>query len=80
VEGTKWWTPIGSWQFRPDVEDIVAALESAHRNHADPALATKAREKAETYDVDRVLTEHMLPALEQVAERFEEIKPVAVAA
>jgi glycosyltransferase involved in cell wall biosynthesis len=80
VEGTKWWTPIGSWQFRPDVEDIVAALETAHRNHADPALATKAREKAETYDVDRVLTEHMLPALEQVAERFEEIKPVAVAA
>ena len=78
VEGTKHYTPIGSWQFRPDIEDIAFALERAFQNHGDPSYAKKARSKALEYDVDTVLTDHMLPALAEAEERFEARKPVAV--
>jgi glycosyltransferase involved in cell wall biosynthesis len=80
VEGTRKWTPIGAWQFLPDVEDIAHALDCAYREKDNPAIPKKARAKAEEYDADRVLTEYMLPALEQVQERFAERKPVEVAA
>jgi glycosyltransferase involved in cell wall biosynthesis len=80
VEGRKWWTPIGAWQFRPDIDDIVQALQSAYRNRANPTVSDKARAHAERYDADHVLTEHMLPALDAAMERYEELKPVKVAA
>jgi glycosyltransferase involved in cell wall biosynthesis len=82
VEGTKKWTPIGAWQFQPDVGDIAHALDCAYSEKGNPLIAKKARAKAEEYDADRVLTEHMLPALEQARERLDERKPqkLAVAA
>jgi glycosyltransferase involved in cell wall biosynthesis len=80
VEGRKWWTPIGAWQFRPDIDDIVQALQSAYRNRDNPTVSQKARAHAERYDADHVLTEHMLPALDAAMERYEELKPVKVAA
>lgn len=82
VSGTKHYTPLKAWQFRPDVEDIVEALD---RVYSMPAAgrkqcAGKAREFAEQYDADRVFGEFMLPALEQAAERFAAREPVLVAA
>jgi D-inositol-3-phosphate glycosyltransferase len=68
----RFYTDLKSWQILPDVEDILAALrrcyglsEGQRRFHAD-----RARQFAEAYHVDRVLEEFMLPALEEITERF----------
>ena len=80
VEGTKTWTPIGSWQFRPDVSDITEALKRAYASRGNELFAKKARAKAEEYDADRVFNDHMLPALQECQERFDARKPVELAA
>ncbi len=82
VEGSPWWTPQQSWQVQPHVADIVEALRSAHGQSkaGKAALAKQAREHALQYDLDRVLVEHMLPALERVRERFEDRKPLKLVA
>jgi glycosyltransferase involved in cell wall biosynthesis len=77
VSGRKTYTAIKAWQFLPDVEDIVDALRRAYSMDRD-LCAKRGREFAESYDVQRVLREHMLPALEAGRERFEERKPVAL--
>lgn len=75
VSGRTHYTPLKAFQFRPDIEDIVEALEGAYREARSPVMAEKARGFAVGYDVETVLYEHMLPALEQAAERFEERTP-----
>ena len=78
VEGTKTYTPIGSWQFRPSVDDMVDALRQAYgqtREHR-----AKAREFALGYDVDRVFADYMLPTLDAVRKRCEDRQPVTLAA
>lgn len=80
VSGEKTYTAIGSWQFVPDVADIAEALESAYRNTRNPEFARKAREFAEGYDVETVLADYMLPALEKAQERFAEREPVSLRA
>lgn len=78
VEGTKTYTAIGSWQFRPSVDDIVDALRQAYgqtREHR-----AKARDFALAYDVNRVFDEFMMPALDQVRERYEDREPMELAA
>lgn len=80
VEGTKQFTPIGSWQFRPSVPDIFDALEQAYRAQGSEVHAKKARAKAEEYDVDRVYRDFMLPALKTAQERFDARKPQKVKA
>jgi glycosyltransferase involved in cell wall biosynthesis len=79
VSGRRVYTPIKSWQFLPDVEDILDALKRAYSRDKD-LCARRAREFAAQYDVRHVLEEHMLPALEAGFARFEEQKPMAVAA
>jgi hypothetical protein len=72
-----------AWQFVPDVEDILDALNKSYCPKAQrKALGKKARAKAEEYDAKTVLTEYMLPALEQARERFaeREATPLKVAA
>jgi hypothetical protein len=68
----RFWTDQASWQARPHVEEIVESLEACYAlAEADRrALAARAREHALAYDADRVLAEHWLPALEQVALRL----------
>ena len=72
VEYEPIWTPQGAYQARPSVEDIVESLESAYnrpkatiKEMKDQAVA-----HAAAYDVEKVLKEHMLPALEQAADRL----------
>jgi glycosyltransferase involved in cell wall biosynthesis len=79
VEGTRNYTPIDSWQFRPDVPDIYDALRQAYAARTDEHAA-KAVEFAAQYDVERVLRDYMLPALEDAQERFDERKPVELVA
>jgi glycosyltransferase involved in cell wall biosynthesis len=77
VSGRKVYTPIKSWQFLPDVDDIVDALRKAY-NQDEELCAKRAREFAVQYDVRQVLKDHMLPTLEAGFARFEEQKPVKV--
>lgn len=82
VEGTPTWTPQNAWQVVPKVEDIVDALEQARSLPvaARRRMSEQARAHALKYDVDVVMVEHMLPALERVQERFEARKPVELVA
>ena len=76
------WTGQRSWQAYPDVGDIADALFDCYEmSDADRgALSAKAREHALAYDADRVMAEHMLPALREVEARIAERKPVTVTA
>lgn len=82
VSGQRHYTPLKAWQFKPDVADIYDALKRAYAlSDSDRAnAAAKARAFAQQYDIHAVLDEFMLPALEQARERFEDRKPLAVAA
>lgn len=78
VSGRRVYTPIGSWQFLPDVEDITDALQRAHSSRG--RHAERARDFAEQYHVEVIFKDRMLPALEEVAERYDERAPLKVAA
>ena len=81
VSGRPEWTYRGSWMFLPDIEDTVDALKRAYAlpQAAREQMAREAREHAETYDVDKVMAEHMLPALSEAQDRFED-RPVELVA
>lgn len=66
------WTGQKSWQAHPDVGAIVDALEECYTRTGPQrqAMAKKAREHASQYATAKVVTDHFLPALEAVAERF----------
>ncbi len=77
VEGLKTYTAIGSWQFKPSVPDIFQALVKCYRRTDREVAdgAEKARSKALEYDIDKVFTEHMLPALAEVQKRVDARQP-----
>ena len=77
VEGVRVFTPAASFQFSPSVPDILAALKSCHGRTGREVEdgAKRARAKALEYDVDRVFTEFMLPALAECEKRFKAREP-----
>jgi glycosyltransferase involved in cell wall biosynthesis len=75
VEGQRHYTPLKAWQFKPDISDIYEALIQSYGMKDRPDIAKKARKFAEGYDVEKVFTEHMLPALAEAEERFAERAP-----
>jgi glycosyltransferase involved in cell wall biosynthesis len=77
VTGRKVYTPMRSWQFLPDVDDIVDALRQAYDmpEAAHKRMGKKAREFALPYDITKVMDQHMLPALAEVERRFAARKP-----
>lgn len=82
VKGTRTFTPINAWQFKPDVPDIYDALKQAYAM-SDGGVgesSSKAVEFAADYDIAKILKDHMLPVLEEVGERFAERKPVELKA
>jgi glycosyltransferase involved in cell wall biosynthesis len=78
VSGEKWWTPQQSWQVLPHVSDILEAFDHCYSlpTAARRKTAEQARQHALRYDVQVVLKDWMLPALEEVSARFEERKPL----
>jgi glycosyltransferase involved in cell wall biosynthesis len=82
VGGSQFWTGQQSWQVLPEIADIIEALTRCHgQSKATRAeIAKQARGHALQYDLETVLADHMLPALEQVRERFEDRKPVTLKA
>ncbi len=81
VEGSKVWTGQQSWQMVPSVADIADALEESYRlpRATRAKMSAQARTHALQYDVEVVLEEHMLPALEQAQERLAD-RPVELVA
>jgi hypothetical protein len=64
-----------SFWMKPDVEQIVLALETAYVTRGDDTLRAEAREFALQYDVEKVMTDYWVPALERIhAPR--EVKPI----
>lgn len=66
VGGTPWWDGNQqAWVFNPIIDDIAVALETAFDRKASGRRRGKqaALAKAAEYDIDRVFTEHWLPAL-----------------
>lgn len=82
VEGSRTYTAIGSWQFKPSVQDILNALKRCHArsDREIEDMSGRARAHAEQYDVALVFENHMLPALEEAGKRFEARKPQALKA
>ena len=77
-----YWTTQSSWQAKPKVPEIVKALKQAYARSAREvdAMKEQARSHALEYDVDYVMDEHMLPALEEVARRYKAREPKMVKA
>jgi glycosyltransferase involved in cell wall biosynthesis len=74
-------TPMRAWQAWPDVAEVVAALEACHALSSPErrALAARAREHALGYDVERVMEQHWLPALEEIEQRLADRRPIRIA-
>lgn len=63
VDGQRWWDGASrSWYQRPNVGEIVEALEAAYSTDLE-AMQAKAVEFAQGYDVDRVYDEYWRPYL-----------------
>lgn len=76
IEADRRWTHAESWMAAPRVPDIVEALNHAYSLGDSTQLAGQARAHAEQYDIDRVVTEHMLPALEEAQRRIRDREPL----
>jgi glycosyltransferase involved in cell wall biosynthesis len=76
------WTPMRAWQAWPNVDELVESLEACYALSAEGRrdLAARAREHALTYDADRVLAEHWLPALAEIEQRLADRRPLTIAA
>jgi glycosyltransferase involved in cell wall biosynthesis len=81
VKCRPYWTGQSSWMATPDVDDIVSALEECYamKPRQREQLSQTARKHALTYDVHRVLKQHMLPALRIAEQRFRDRDPVTIA-
>jgi glycosyltransferase involved in cell wall biosynthesis len=71
VEGQRFWTPQGAWQFVPFIRDITEALMRAYERRNDAALRKIARKGAVQYDADVVLREYWEPVLKQIEEEID---------
>lgn len=79
VEGDPWFDPHhGSFFMCPAVSEIVEAFEKAYLARDDQELRVRAREFALAYDVDRVMSDYWVPALEEL-ERPREVGPLVSA-
>jgi glycosyltransferase involved in cell wall biosynthesis len=68
VQGSRYWTPFGAWQLRPDVDSIYDNLAKAYTSGKKERDA--ARNFALGYDADLITEDYWKPALKQVADHF----------
>ncbi len=78
VGGTKTWTHQDSWQFNPDHDQLVNALNQAY--DLAGSQADDCRAHALEYDTEQVLVEYMLPALAECERRIAEREPKVLSA
>ena len=77
-----YWTTQSSWQAHPKVDEIAQALKECHarQDNRVKVMADEAREHGLEYDADLVMERYMLPALEEVATRYQAREPKLVKA
>lgn len=82
VDWEREWTGQLSWQARPDIHDILEALNMCYQLSATTRaqLSKQAVKFAAGYDADVVTRDYFLPALEEVQRRLREREPQTVAA
>lgn len=82
VGGRPWWTAQHSFMAVPDVPEIVEALVDCYEltEAKRRSLSVQARQFAQRFDIDHVLSEYMLPALAEAEARIGNLAPVKVAA
>lgn len=68
VGGQRFYTPLGSWQYVPNVGEITDALREAYAAKGSAELAAKARDGALAYDADLVAAAYWKPVLGRIAE------------
>lgn len=66
VEGEPFFTPQGAWQYIPYIKGIQDGLCAAYDARNNQGIRSRAREKAEAYDVDRVVRKYWKPLLEEL--------------
>jgi glycosyltransferase involved in cell wall biosynthesis len=76
VGGTIWDHAMAeAFWMKPDVDQIVGALEEAYENRGNEQLRMQARAFAQQYDVDLIVEDYWKPALEQI-QKPREVKPL----
>ena len=82
VSHRRFWTGHWSWQFVPEVEDIVDALNKCHAGGLPgrKERGERARQHVLQYDIRKVFEEHMLPSLREAEARFADREPVELRA
>lgn len=73
IDGKRVWSKQNSWQFDPDIEDMLDAMRRAYAlSEAErKQIAERAVSHASQYEIDKVVADHMLPSLAEARERFE---------
>jgi glycosyltransferase involved in cell wall biosynthesis len=67
VGGVPWDHPMAeAFWMKPDVESIVDALECAYDERHNDLVRARARKFAEDYDVEKVMTDYWIPALDKI--------------
>lgn len=71
VEGQRYFTPIGSFQYVPFIASITDALRQAYAAKGDAELRACARHGALAYDAQIVAENYWRPVLTRIAEQIE---------
>jgi len=66
----RWWTPQDSWQWLPDINGLVCALEDAYEARDDQERRAAARAFALAYDWSTVAEQYWKPLLDSCAEEL----------
>jgi len=80
IKTTRFWTPLASWQFIPNVGAITERLSAAYRMKDNQEYRDDARKGALPYDADKVTERYWKPVLEQMQAEIDAWKPAEVAA
>jgi FkbM family methyltransferase len=81
VSGTKFSMHPGLYWTRPHIEMLTQALEDVYQDRArHNRMAESYRDSVLHYDIDRVFTNYMLPAIERIREDVSRSAPVLVPA
>ena len=70
VHGQRFYTPIGSFQYIPNIRDITWALRDAYAAKGNAELREQARQGALAYDADLVAETYWKPVLTKIEEEI----------
>jgi glycosyltransferase involved in cell wall biosynthesis len=72
ADASRFWLPSAAWHFVPRVGAIVEALEEAWRHARDREMERIARVGVQPFDIDLIMRDYWMPALEDMARRITE--------